>query len=201
MANKYFHTQRSYTSGNMLSSNSLQTFTLMLMVTMGGLNLCMAHPVNRSVNKEDELIIKKDLPVKKSVPDTDRAMVGDGGDLVDTNKGAVNLEEEERASWETAKYIKILDSKSNCIVFHQKPIPRRAASYLKRREKLYALILSLVLGIFGADWFYLSVTRSIVMNILITNITNITCWIEIMSLMQILNLVMMKMTKTKMMTK
>ena len=102
----------------MLSSNSLQTFTLMLMVTMGGLNLCMAHPVNRSVNKEDELIIKKDLPVKKSVPDTDRAMVDDGGNLVDTNNGAVNLEEEEselpeRASWETAKYIKILDSKSN----------------------------------------------------------------------------------------
>ena len=65
-----------------------------------------------------------------------------------------------------------------------------------RREKLYALILSVVLGIFGADWFYLSVTRSIVMNILITNITMTTylfiCWIEIMSLMQILILVMMK---------
>ena len=97
----------------MLSSNSLQTFTLMLMVTMGGLNLCMANPAN----KEDELIIKKDLPIKlkerlfnttskKSVPDTDRAMVDDGGNLVDTNKGAVNLEGEEsekRPSWETAR--------------------------------------------------------------------------------------------------
>ena len=90
----------------MLSSHSLQKLALMLMVTMGGLNLCMAHPVNRSVNKEEELIIKKDLPVKKSVPDTDRAMVDDGGNLVDTNKGAVNLEGEEsekRPSWETAR--------------------------------------------------------------------------------------------------
>ena len=86
----------------MLSSHSLQKFALMLMVTMGGLNLCMANPAN----KEDELIINKDLPIKlkerlfnttskKSVPDTDRAMVDDGGNLVDTNKGAVNLEGEE----------------------------------------------------------------------------------------------------------
>ena len=101
----------------MLSSHSLQKFALMLMVTMGGLNMCMANPVNRSGNKEDELIINKDLPIKlkerlfnttskKSVPDTDRAMVDDGGNLVDTNKGAVNLEGEEsekRASWETAR--------------------------------------------------------------------------------------------------
>ena len=97
----------------MLSSHSLQKFALMLMVTMGGLNLCMANPAN----KEDELIINKDLPIKlkerlfnttskKSVPDTDRAMVDDGGNLVDTNKGAVNLEGEEsekRPSWETAR--------------------------------------------------------------------------------------------------
>ena len=31
---------------------------------------------------------------------------------------------------------------------------------IARREKLYALILSVVLGIFGADWFYLCVDRS-----------------------------------------
>ena len=102
----------------MLSSNSLQTFTLTLMVTMGGLSMCMASPVNRSANKEDELIINKDLPIKlnmtskKSVPETGRAMVDDGGNLVDPYQGAVHLEEEEsekRASWETAKYIKILN--------------------------------------------------------------------------------------------
>merc|ERR1719234_2078640 len=48
--------------------------------------------------------------------------------------GAVYIKEEETnkpASWETAK-----------------------------REKLYALILSVVLGIFGADWFYLCVTST-----------------------------------------
>ena len=44
----------------MLSSNSLQLFTLMMVVTMGGLNLCMASPVN----KEDELVINKELPMK-----------------------------------------------------------------------------------------------------------------------------------------
>ena len=111
-----------------MSSNSIQLFALMLMVSMGGLNMCMANLVNRSANREDEPIKLKErlfnTTSRKSVPDTDRAMVDDGGNLVDTNNGAVNLEEEEselpeRASWETAKYIKILDSKSNCIVFHQ----------------------------------------------------------------------------------
>ena len=36
----------------------------------------------------------------------------------------------------------------------------RMSSHFFRREKLYALTLSIVLGIFGADWFYLCVTRS-----------------------------------------
>merc|ERR1711936_332396 len=35
---------------------------------------------------------------------------------------------------------------------------KKASWETSRREKLYALILSFVLGIFGADWFYLCVT-------------------------------------------
>ena len=49
--------------------------------------------------------------------------------------------------------------------------------------------MSVVLGIFGADWFYLSVSRSILSNILLTNMSmtkyllrptdfTLICWIE-----------------------
>ena len=107
----------------MPSSNSLQMFTLMLMLTMSCLNLCMANPVN----KEDELVTNKDLPIKlkerlfnmtskkSEVPETDRVMVDDVGKPVDTTKGTVILEEEEskkKASWETAKYIHVMLSLS-----------------------------------------------------------------------------------------
>ena len=44
----------------MISSNSIQLFTLMLLITMGGLKLCLANPVN----KEDKLANNKDLPIK-----------------------------------------------------------------------------------------------------------------------------------------
>ena len=99
-------------------------FTLMLMMlTMSGLNLCMANPVN----KEDELVINKDLPIKlkerlfnmtskkSEVLETDRVMVDDVGKPVDTTKGTVILDEEEstkKATWETAKYIHVVLSLS-----------------------------------------------------------------------------------------
>ena len=90
----------------MLSSNSLQLFTLMMVfITMGGLNLCMASPVN----KEDELVINKELPIKESgVVETERVMEDSKPET-----GAVFIKEEETkkkpASWETAKYTWILD--------------------------------------------------------------------------------------------
>ena len=43
----------------MVSSNFIQLFTLMLLITMGGLKLCLANPVN----KEDKLANNKDLPI------------------------------------------------------------------------------------------------------------------------------------------
>ena len=102
-------TQRRDKSGNMLSFNPLQLLTLVLM-----LSLCMANPVNRSADKEDELVINKDLTRtnKSEVPDTG---MDDGGKPADTSRGAIDLKEEKteqkkeqskkKASWETAKYI------------------------------------------------------------------------------------------------
>ena len=96
----------------MLSYNSLQMFTLVLMLTMGGLNLCMANPVN----KGDEFAINKDPPTKRLfnmtsskesvVLETERVVEGSMGDKPET--GAVYIKEEEtkmKASWETAKYV------------------------------------------------------------------------------------------------
>ena len=67
-----------------------------------------------------------------------------------------------------------------------------------RREKLYALILSVVLGIFGTDWFYLCVTRLILMkmssNMLIT-MTLIEMILLVLMIMIIMNMVItMRMT-------
>ena len=133
----------------MISSNSIQLFTLMLLITMGGLKLCLANPVN----KEDKLANNKDLPIKLKER-LFNVTSKDSGVL--ERSGATFIEEEEskkKASWETARCF--LDSRSLFLAW----------TFLflssKRREKLYALILSLVLGIFGADWFYLCVTRSI----------------------------------------
>ena len=94
----------------MLSSNSLQLFTLMMVVTMGGLNLCMANPVN----KGNELIINEELPTKlkerlfnmtikeSEVVETERVM-----EDTKPETGAVFIKEEDSkkklASWETAK--------------------------------------------------------------------------------------------------
>ena len=71
----------------MLSFNPLQLLTLVLM-----LSLCMANPVNRSADKEDELVINKDLTRtnKSEVPDTGKEKTE---------------ESQKKASWETAKYI------------------------------------------------------------------------------------------------
>ena len=86
--------------------SSLHMFTLMLMVTMGGLNQCTANPVNRITNKE---LIEEDLPIELK---DGRVLVDDNGKKVDTYNGTVNLEveemekrEEKKASWETARYI------------------------------------------------------------------------------------------------
>ena len=88
ISNKYFHKPRKRDkSGNMLSFNPLQLLTLVLM-----LSLCMANPVNRSADKEDELVINKDLTRtnKSEVPDTGKEKTE---------------ESQKKASWETAKYI------------------------------------------------------------------------------------------------
>ena len=72
----------------------------------------MANPVNSSFNKEDELIINNDLPIKLNVTsmesETDRVMVDSMGKPVKTS--SVYIEEEEGsmkrpASWESARYI------------------------------------------------------------------------------------------------
>ena len=118
--NLCIHSEKRQTSVNMLSFNSLQLFTLVLIMT--SINLCncmsmvnpysMANPVNSSFNKEDELIINNDLPIKLNVTSmeskTDRVMVDSMGKPVKTS--SVNIEEEEGsierpASWETARYI------------------------------------------------------------------------------------------------
>ena len=73
----------------MLSSNSLQLFTLMMVLTMVGLNLCMANPVNKT-SKEDVGVMETDRAMEDSKPET----------------GAVFIKEEKTnkpASWETAK--------------------------------------------------------------------------------------------------
>ena len=138
-------TRKETTSGKMMSSNSIQLFTLMLMVTMCGLNMCMANPVN----KEDKLPIKlKERLFNVTSKESEDAMGK-------PESGATFIKEEEskkKASWETAKYIADSWSLFFCL---------NILNPLKRREKLYALIFSVVLGIFGADWFYLCVTRSI----------------------------------------
>ena len=73
----------------MLSFNPLQLLTLVLM-----LSLCMANPVNRSADKEDELVINKDLTrTNKS-------------EVADTGKEKTE-ESQKKASWETARYILI----------------------------------------------------------------------------------------------
>ena len=118
--NLCIHSEKRQTSVNMLSFNSLQLFTLVLIMT--SINLCncmamvnpysMANPVNSSFNKEDELIINNDLPIKLNVTsmesETDRVMVDSMGKPVKTS--SVYIEEEEGsmetpASWETARYI------------------------------------------------------------------------------------------------
>ena len=94
----------------MLSSNPHRLFTLMMVVTMGGLNLCMANPVN----KGNELIINEELPTKlkerlfnmtikeSEVVETERVM-----EDTKPETGAVFIKEEDSkkklASWETAK--------------------------------------------------------------------------------------------------
>ena len=73
----------------MLSSNSLQLFTLMMVLTMVGLNLCMANPVNKT-SREEVGVMETDRVMEDSKPET----------------GAVFIKEEEElkpASWETAK--------------------------------------------------------------------------------------------------
>ena len=90
----------------MISSNSIQLFTLMLLITMGGLKLCLANPVN----KEDKLANNKDLPIKLKER-LFNVTSKDSGVL--ERSGATFIEEEEskkKASWETARCF--LDSRS-----------------------------------------------------------------------------------------
>ena len=73
----------------MLSSNSLQLFTLMMVLTMVGLNLCMANPVNKT-SREEVGVMETDRVMEDSKPET----------------GAVFINKEDElkpASWETAK--------------------------------------------------------------------------------------------------
>ena len=97
-------TRKETTSGKMMSSNSIQLFTLMLMVSMGGLNMCMANPVN----KEDKLAINKDLPIKLKERLFNVTSKESEDAMGKPESGATFIKEEEskkKASWETAKYI------------------------------------------------------------------------------------------------
>ena len=93
----------------MLSFNSLQLVTLVVLI-MTSINMCMAlaNPVKRSANKEDELVTNKELPIKPkeegliNVTETDRVMVDSTGKPVKTSSVIIQ-EEEESASWETAR--------------------------------------------------------------------------------------------------
>ena len=98
----------------MISSNSIQLFTLMLLITMGGLKLCLANPVN----KEDKLANNKDLPIKLkerlfNVTSKDSGVLETEDAVGKPRSGAAFIEEEEskkKASWETARCF--LDSRS-----------------------------------------------------------------------------------------
>ena len=94
--------------GKMVSSNSIQLFALMMMVTMGGLNLCMANPV-----KEDKLAINKDLPIKLKERLFNVTSKESEDAMGKPESGATYIKEEEskkKASWETARCC--LDSRS-----------------------------------------------------------------------------------------
>ena len=82
---------------------------------MTSINLCMAlaNPVKRSANKEDEIVTNKDLPIKpkeglinetSKEMEIDRVMVDSTGKPVKTSSVIIE-EEEESASWETARCI------------------------------------------------------------------------------------------------
>ena len=98
----------------MISSNSIQLFTLMLLITMGGLKLCLANPVN----KEDKLANNKDLPIKLkerlfNVTSKDSGVLETEDAVGKPRSGATFIKEEEskkKASWETARCF--LDSRS-----------------------------------------------------------------------------------------
>ena len=123
----------------MLLYNSL----LALLMVM--FNLAMPDPLNRSANRMAE------LDKNSTSNERDIRVMGEP----ETGAGHINRvryinrEEEEptkNAKWET----------SRCFVVS---LLNRMSSHFFRREKLYALTLSIVLGIFGADWFYLCVTE------------------------------------------
>ena len=125
----------------MLLYNSL----LALLMVM--FNLAMPDPLNRSANRMAELDMDKNSTSKER----DIRVMGEP----ETGAGHINRvryinREEEKpkknANWET----------SRCFVVS---LLNRMSSHFFRREKLYALTLSIVLGIFGADWFYLCVTE------------------------------------------
>ena len=125
----------------MLLYNSL----LALLMVM--FNLAMPDPLNRSANRMAEL----DMDKNSTSNERDIRVMGEP----ETGAGHINRvryinrEEEEpkkNAKWET----------SRCFVVS---LLNRMSSHFFRREKLYALALSIVLGIFGADWFFLCVTE------------------------------------------
>ena len=125
----------------MLLYNSL----LALLMVM--FHLAMPDPLNRSANRMAELYMDKN----STSNERDIRVMGEP----ETGAGHINRvryinrQEEEpkkNANWET----------SRCFVVS---LLNRMSSHFFRREKLYALTLSIVLGIFGADWFYLCVTE------------------------------------------
>ena len=105
------HSERRQTRGTMFSFNSLKPITLVVIMT--SINLCMAlaNPVKRSAKTENKLVTNKELPIKPKeglFNETDRVMVDSMGKPVKTSSVIIQ-EEEESASWETARCI--LDSR------------------------------------------------------------------------------------------
>ena len=95
------HSVNRQNSGNMHSSN----FLVLLMVMMGGVNLCLGDPINRSTNEEEHI-------VNPAIKETNK---GDPFNLTSKESGTLSLktdrvkdDEGQKPSWETARSFYII---------------------------------------------------------------------------------------------
>ena len=95
------HSVNRQNSGKMRHSN----FLLLLMVMMGGVNLCLGDPFNRSTNEEEHI-------VNLAIEETNK---GDPFNLTSKESGTLSLKTDrvkevkgQKASWETARCVYII---------------------------------------------------------------------------------------------